>query len=425
MSAVLLPWLVHLNALVSAALLCVLVLRSWLRRWAGAGRASAVWGLIPLALLASALPRPAGPAPLPTWPGPATGPAATAWAPTVAVTGTPAGWWVGLWLAGLLASAGWLAWQQWRFQRRLGPLRATGLPLVHTAPRQPGAGPMLVGLWQPKIVVPADFAERYTPQEQDLILAHERAHRQRGDVPAQALACALQAVFWFNPLVHWAASRFRLDQELACDEAVVRAQPHSRPAYATAMLKTQLQVSALPLGCHWQARHPLKERVMHLARSPAHRWQRTAATLTMSAAALAGAYGAWAQSPQGGASAAPGAAGRGAYRVELSVTKKVGDDSTQRVQLEFAAAANETLKVFPDLANPARLGCEVSITLQPQPNDQVSFELPFQCTTGGQAHPKLRVALGQPGTVEVGEEGAPGQPGYRLTFVVTVRRAAT
>ena len=69
--------------------------------------------------------------------------------------------------------------------------------------------------------VPADFAARYSADEQDLIIAHERQHAARHDPAANALLALLQCAFWFNPLMHLAASRFRFDQELACDAAVM------------------------------------------------------------------------------------------------------------------------------------------------------------------------------------------------------------
>ena len=55
----------------------------------------------------------------------------------------------------------------------------------------------------------------------------------------------------------------RLDQELACDAAVLRRRPHDRALYARTLLKTQLDAQCLPLGCRWPARglHPLEVRV--------------------------------------------------------------------------------------------------------------------------------------------------------------------
>jgi beta-lactamase regulating signal transducer with metallopeptidase domain len=109
---------------------------------------------------------------------------------------------------------------------------------------------------------------RYTEAERALIRAHEREHILRKDPRAGALMAAFQCLAWFNPLVHWAVHLARLDQELACDAAVIRRLPGSRALYAKTLLKTQLAGAALPLGCYWPARsrHPLEVRVELLRR---------------------------------------------------------------------------------------------------------------------------------------------------------------
>jgi beta-lactamase regulating signal transducer with metallopeptidase domain len=130
------------------------------------------------------------------------------------------------------------------------------------------AGPAVVGFISPVIVMPADDG-RYTAEERDLIRAHEREHVARKDPRAAAFAALAQCLCWFNPLVHFAAYLIRLDQELACDAAVVRARPAARALYAKTLLKTQLAGSPLPLGCYWSPRgqHPLELRIASLRRT--------------------------------------------------------------------------------------------------------------------------------------------------------------
>ncbi|WP_374470218.1 M56 family metallopeptidase [Phenylobacterium sp.] len=128
-------------------------------------------------------------------------------------------------------------------------------------------GPAVVGLISPRIVMPADDGH-YTAEERALIRAHERQHIARKDTRAVALLALVRCLFWFNPFVHLAAGFLRLDQELACDAAVVMNRPRARSAYARALLKTQLAATPLPLGCYWpsRGRHPLEVRVAHLKR---------------------------------------------------------------------------------------------------------------------------------------------------------------
>lgn len=129
------------------------------------------------------------------------------------------------------------------------------------------AGPAVVGFISPLIVMPADDG-RYTAEERELIRAHEREHVARKDPRAAVLAAVFQSLCWFNPLVHLAARLIRLDQELACDAAVVRSRPAARALYARTLLKTQLAVTPLPFGCRWSPRgtHPLEVRIQQLKR---------------------------------------------------------------------------------------------------------------------------------------------------------------
>ncbi|HET6970331.1 MAG TPA: M56 family metallopeptidase [Phenylobacterium sp.] len=130
------------------------------------------------------------------------------------------------------------------------------------AARRGHGGPAAVGFISPRIVLPADDGS-YTAAERDLIRAHEREHVARKDPRAAAMAALAQCLCWFNPLVHLAAHLMRLDQELACDEAVVRRRPAARALYARTLLKTQLAGQPLPFGCYWPARgrHPLEVRI--------------------------------------------------------------------------------------------------------------------------------------------------------------------
>jgi beta-lactamase regulating signal transducer with metallopeptidase domain len=131
------------------------------------------------------------------------------------------------------------------------------------------AGPAVVGLISPRIVLPADDGQ-YSTEERDLIRAHERAHVARKDPRSAAAAALFQCLCWFNPLVHLAAFLMRLDQELACDAAVVISRPHARALYARTLLKTQMAAMPLPLGCYWPARgqHPLEVRIALLRPRP-------------------------------------------------------------------------------------------------------------------------------------------------------------
>ncbi|MBY4596769.1 TonB family protein [bacterium BD-1] len=282
--------LVEATLATSLALLAVMALRRPLRRFAGARLAYAAWAAVPLAGVAVMLPAaPAATVAMAVTPSPLRLAAADAsLVLQQAGAGNP---WLALWLAGVVATAAVFALRQWRFHRQLGVRDSDGED--DSAP----LGPAVIGLWRPRLVLPTDFTRRYSPEEQALVLEHERQHLQRGDLPAQALCSLLRCLFWFNPLLHAAAARFRLDQELACDAAVLARHPDARRRYGEVMLKTQLADFGLPLGCHWQSSHPLKERIAMLKSPlPSAGRARVASALIAASMALA-TFGAWAVQP--------------------------------------------------------------------------------------------------------------------------------
>ena len=66
-----------------------------------------------------------------------------------------------LWVVGALVGAGWLWRAQVAFRRGLGALLPHGDALRAQAA---SAGlPATLGLWRPRIVLPADFEERFDP----------------------------------------------------------------------------------------------------------------------------------------------------------------------------------------------------------------------------------------------------------------------
>jgi len=286
----------------SAAILVVLLARRFLRRRFGALVAYVAWALVPAAIVAMLLPAPAHPvaalagivrvAPLQAAPAAVV---VDAFDPRLAL--------FVLWLTGALLAAAWFAQQQRRYLQSLGRLHARdGARLVQSDSEF--AGPALVGAWRPRIVLPSDFDRRYDARERELILAHEQVHFVRGDAWVNALVVALRSLNWFNPLLHYAAAKFRIDQELACDAAVVARFPEARRQYADAMLKVQLagqprQELRLPVGCRWPSDKTLKERILMLKQSRPTRARCIAGLVLVALLGLGGTYAAWAtQAPQ-------------------------------------------------------------------------------------------------------------------------------
>ena len=307
MSADLLALLVRLVLVVSAALVVVLALRAPMRAAFGARIAYALWLLVPIATIAALMPArlvmiEAAPLVSSAIAEQAPTAATVATTPTDAISAVTSAfailrldaspYIVALWALGFAFSLAALAFGQHRFLSRIGARRvANGVHVAETH----SAGPAVVGVIVPRIVVPVDFEARYTPAERELVLEHERAHIRAGDVQVNALAALLQCVFWFNPLAYVARAALRIDQELACDERVMQRHGSARRAYAEAMLKTQLAASAVPLGCAWPpvGAKPLKQRITALGRPRVAATRRAFGGVLCIAATTAVALTAW------------------------------------------------------------------------------------------------------------------------------------
>ena len=295
MAVDLLEALFRTNVAAAASIVLVLLLRRPARRVFGARAAYALWLMVPLAALASLLPRPAEVTVL----EPLTLSASTigAAAAPLGVPGLVAPILAATWLAGVGFAAGMLSRRQAQFLAALGRL-SPGADGVRRA-EHPAVGPAVVGALRPWIVTPSDFETRFDAEEQALILSHEGVHLARGDGLVNALAAAAQCVCWFNPLVHVAVRSLRIDQELACDAAVLARHPRQRRTYAGALLKAQLDAPALPVGCLWPAagEHPLKERIAMLKSPLPAAPRRIAGLAAVATASLAAAGAAWAVQP--------------------------------------------------------------------------------------------------------------------------------
>lgn len=363
--------------LLSASAALLVLLRLPLRRL-GAAALYASWLLVPAVLMTALLPRPAREpltlawqaAGAPALPPPASLPTPPAQAGAA---------WLALWLGGSLLVVLVQARRQWR--------------LAGLGERLPaGSSPALVGLFRPRIALPVDFEQRFPPAQRALILAHEEVHRRRGDNLWNLLACGLAALHWWNPLAWWAGRRFRADQELACDAAVLAHQPDAGQAYAEALLTAHgLDSQAAPLASRWSTAHPLIERIAML-NNPRSLTRRSAAAVAL---ALAGAAGlAYA------AQTAPAGSGP-TIRLKGALIYQDGD-FVRRSTLEFVGRSGEATQLV--IGGHQTQHTDVSIRLVPTALDdkrlrlEMAFEgLPPEIKA---SNPRMIVNWGAPATLE-------------------------
>lgn len=253
--------LLNASAWLAASVLALAGLRPLLLRLGGAPLVYRSWWLLPLVLTALWLPLP----PLPMDAVvPSLGLIALSGGAMQPVPGAPS--WSTLLSAAWLLGVGVAVLRSWRAQRcfeaRMGRLRRRG-DGSWQASADPGL-PALVGLWRPRIVVGPGFDVQFDATERALMLEHERNHLRHGDHCANGLLLLVRCVFWFHPLLPWAARRFLRDQELACDARTLHGRPALRRSYAAALLKVQCSPAAAPMACHWRRPPLLKERITML-----------------------------------------------------------------------------------------------------------------------------------------------------------------
>ena len=313
MVASLIQLIVESTFAASVAILIVAAIRKPLRRIGGARVAYVSWLLVPTSQLALLLPAPSQPleitaaaipqlllGALPTAVSSNLGVAGADYA-AIALVG---------WALGSLLMLFYVARRQRAFMRSLGPTTAMPDGTHRSASVRT---PLLVGAWHPRVVLPVDFESLYDHDEGALVLAHERAHRDRGDQLVNVVATIWLCLSWFNPLMYWALGRLRFDQEVSCDAVVLAAQPTLRRRYANALLRAQIATESgwrAPVACSWQSSHPLTERITMLKQPLPTPTRRRSALVLTCALIVAANYAVWTTLPRSADAQAISAAGQ-------------------------------------------------------------------------------------------------------------------
>ena len=87
-----------------------------------------------------------------------------------------------------------------------------------------------------RVILPTEFFERLAPDGQEAILTHELAHVRRRDHLVRFLELAATTLFWWHPVVWWAARSLRRLEDQCCDAMVVDNDPDAARTYANALV---------------------------------------------------------------------------------------------------------------------------------------------------------------------------------------------
>lgn len=178
-----------------------------------------------------------------------------------------------VWLGGTALMAAWFLLVNLRLRRRL---RRAAVIEVEPTSRLPVfvsdalPSPCLCGVVRPAIYVTSTALSN--PDRMRHVLAHEATHYRHRDHWWALARCLCLCLYWFDPLVWWAAAMSRQDCELACDAGAIRRLgeaerlPYGRTLVAmiSAGRNSLLQTATTMTG----GKRRVKERVELIAHRP-------------------------------------------------------------------------------------------------------------------------------------------------------------
>ncbi len=131
--------------------------------------------------------------------------------------------------------------------------------------------PALLGMWKPKLLLPASMAHTFTKRQLRHVFYHELAHLKRRDIAASYVASLCHLIHWFNPLVWYAFQLMRTDRELACDQVALTQLSRSEAStlYGQTIIRIlefnrchPLRIAIAGMG---QTRHQVRKRIVSIA----------------------------------------------------------------------------------------------------------------------------------------------------------------
>lgn len=95
--------------------------------------------------------------------------------------------------------------------------------------------PAVIGWLRPVILVPSSALTGLTPQQLEVLLAHELAHVRRYDYLVNIVQSMIETLLFYHPAVWWVSRRVREEREHCCDDLAVEICGDAR-LYASALV---------------------------------------------------------------------------------------------------------------------------------------------------------------------------------------------
>ena len=183
-----------------------------------------------------------------------------------------------IWYCGMAVMACWLVlsnllfWQKLREARKPWPVEGAARRVYLVESGLPS--PCLFGLFRPAIYLTP--AALQSPDSLRHVLAHEETHARHRDPLWSLLRGVCLTVYWFDPLVWWAALASRTDCELACDEGALRRLgeaervPYGRTLLSLIPVRKAPANPLLSATTMTAGKRQLKDRITRVAENPVY-----------------------------------------------------------------------------------------------------------------------------------------------------------
>lgn len=97
-------------------------------------------------------------------------------------------------------------------------------------------GPTVVGLRNPKILLPYKMVEKWPIEDIEPLIVHELVHIKRGDLYINWVQIIIQILYFFNPCVWFATWKIRDIREQVCDDIAIQYIENKRRRYSMSII---------------------------------------------------------------------------------------------------------------------------------------------------------------------------------------------
>ena len=126
--------------------------------------------------------------------------------------------------------------------------------------------PLTAGVLKPWILLPLSAVTALSPEQLEVVLAHELAHIRRADYFWNLLQTVIETLFFFHPAVWYISRRLRQEREFCCDDAVV-ARCADPSIYASALVRLEQERNAslrFAMALDGHSRSGLRVRILRI-----------------------------------------------------------------------------------------------------------------------------------------------------------------